>query len=550
MNNNSNCSIFPIYRQCARWLSECNVLPEALTILNSPSATIDDLANELSNGIVLCNLLNFLQPGCIQHTDVSFRPQRSRFLCLQNIRLFLETCRKQFNFRDRDLFDPYMLFDKYDLNKVIETLSKLSNTDAAKRKKVTPFPVTGPFNYVNIPKEDSSNDAVPLQILAVISSSNNVAHQEQLLCQSCQNSHTITQSNFTSSIDTVISSLSNSNSILSISDGQLSSPVVACAASTLASARICCLPSHRLSTSSLPYTITNDCGVYGSHVSIQEDVYEALCVQPKRSISITSSQDNHRAFLPRDHAVKELLDTEANYRDSLNAIVTNFIQPLNLSLDEKKKIFLNIEDIYKLHSEFYEDLKKSGRNEKGRTSRIVDLFTMWQDRFLIYAKYCSELPDAQEFLDRKIKTESQFVQKLEQCRQKSGDLGKFQLRDTVVLPFQRIVKYSLLLHTMKKNVPLTDPSCEMKRQLLEKAENLMTDVNQFINEAKRAHDNLKVIANIEKTICDIQLPSERRLRNYGRFISDEQFQVYDNGHRCGTRTIFLFDRVLLICKVK
>ena len=35
-----------------------------------------------------------------------------------------------------------------------------------------------------------------------------------------------------------------------------------------------------------------------------------------------------------------------------------------------------------------------------------------------------------------------------QCRQKAGDLGKFQLRDTVVLPFQRIVKYSLLLHVI------------------------------------------------------------------------------------------------------
>ncbi|CAF4440827.1 unnamed protein product, partial [Adineta steineri] len=95
-------------------------------------------------------------------------------------------------------------------------------------------------------------------------------------------------------------------------------------------------------------------------------------------------------------------------------------------------------------------------------------------------------------LDRKIKQDGSFAQKLEQCRQKAGELGKFQLRDTVVLPFQRIVKYSLLLHTMKKNVPSSDPNGDTKRQLLEKAEHLMIDVNQYINEAKRAHDNLKV----------------------------------------------------------
>lgn len=77
-----------------------------------------------------------------------------------------------------------------------------------------------------------------------------------------------------------------------------------------------------------------------------------------------------------------------------------------------------------------------------------------------------------------------------------------------------------------------------------------------------------MIANIEKTICDIKIPSDKCLKNYGRFIADDQFTVYDEGHRTGTRlrellnnfeelfvfvmfrTIFLFDQVLLICKVK
>ncbi|CAF4627992.1 unnamed protein product, partial [Rotaria magnacalcarata] len=52
------------------------------------------------------------------------------------------------------------------------------------------------------------------------------------------------------------------------------------------------------------------------------------------------------------------------------------------------------------------------------------------------------------------------------------------LRDTVVLPFQRIVKYSLLLHTMKKNVPTTDQNGDTKRQILEKAEQLMIVKNK------------------------------------------------------------------------
>ncbi|CAF0784404.1 unnamed protein product [Rotaria sordida] len=552
----------PVWRQAYQWLNQCHVLsPEANRILSLPTSTIEDLAVILTDGIVLCNLLNYLVPGIINYTDVSFRPQKSRFLCLQNIRLFLDTCRRELNFRDRDLFDPYMLFDKYDLDKIIQTLSKISRLDLAKRKNLTPFPINNPVNYVNMPKDDDNG------ILPIVRSLDETLptqgppklQRQSSLCHSCRYArihhvpsfHTTNLSQTTKQESSFMKTTSSTNLTESLSSSSL---VAACAASTLSSAAaitdknsndlITTLTNHRLSTSSLPFSISNgDTGVYGSRISIADDVYEQLCEKPKKS-------DSHRAFLPRDHCVKELLDTELNYRDSLYQIVTHFIEPLPLKPDEKKKIFLNISDIYALHSEFYDDLRTAGRNEKGRTSRIVDLFTRWQDRFLIYAKYCSELPDAQEFLDRKIKQDTNFAQKLEQCRQSAGELGKFQLRDTVVLPFQRIVKYSLLLHTMKKNVPSTDQNGDTKRQLLEKAEQLMIDVNLYINEAKRAHDNLKVINNIEKTICDIKLPSDSCLRSYGRFIADEQFTVSDDGHRGGTRTVFLFDRVLLICKVK
>ncbi|CAF3912422.1 unnamed protein product, partial [Rotaria sp. Silwood1] len=38
-------------------------------------------------------------------------------------------CRCELNFRDRNLFDPYMLFNKYDLDKIIEILSKISRSN-------------------------------------------------------------------------------------------------------------------------------------------------------------------------------------------------------------------------------------------------------------------------------------------------------------------------------------------------------------------------------------------------------------------------------------
>jgi len=86
---------------------------------------------------------------------------------------------------------------------------------------------------------------------------------------------------------------SSTNLTESISSSSL---VAANAASALSSAAaitdknsnefISTLSNHRLSTSSLPFSILNgDSGVYGSRISIADDVYEQLCEKPKKSVS-------------------------------------------------------------------------------------------------------------------------------------------------------------------------------------------------------------------------------------------------------------------------
>lgn len=78
-----------------------------------------------------------------------------------------------------------------------------------------------------------------------------------------------------------------------------SSLVAASAASTLSSAAattdknstdlMSSLKSHCFSTSSLPFSLANgESGVYGSRISIADDVYEQLCEKPKISVSFSS----------------------------------------------------------------------------------------------------------------------------------------------------------------------------------------------------------------------------------------------------------------------
>ncbi|CAH0722170.1 unnamed protein product, partial [Brenthis ino] len=127
-----------LWRDCASWLTRCGLLrPDHKA--NWDKSTIHDLAYTLRDGVLLCNLLNTLHPGCIDMKDVNQRPQMAQFLCMRNIKVFLRTCHEVFELRETDLFDPSMLFDLSNFHRVLCTLAKLSQCPKALAKNVQPF---------------------------------------------------------------------------------------------------------------------------------------------------------------------------------------------------------------------------------------------------------------------------------------------------------------------------------------------------------------------------------------------------------------------------
>lgn len=123
------------WHECAKWLTRCG----ALRIdhkANWPSATAFDLAYTLRDGVLLCNLLNTVDPGCIDMKDVNQKPQLAQFLCLRNIKIFLSACCSVFGLSDSELFEPSMLFDLSNFHRVLCTLSALSVCPRLRRKGI------------------------------------------------------------------------------------------------------------------------------------------------------------------------------------------------------------------------------------------------------------------------------------------------------------------------------------------------------------------------------------------------------------------------------
>lgn len=127
------------WHECASWLTRCEALrPDHKA--NWPQATAFDLAYTLRDGVLLCNLLNIVDPGCIDMKDVNQKPQMAQFLCLRNIKVFLTACSSVFSLSDSELFEPSMLFDLSNFHRVLCTLSSLSNCPRLRRKGIAWVP--------------------------------------------------------------------------------------------------------------------------------------------------------------------------------------------------------------------------------------------------------------------------------------------------------------------------------------------------------------------------------------------------------------------------
>ncbi|XP_065290512.1 guanine nucleotide exchange factor VAV2 isoform X2 [Dermacentor albipictus] len=442
-----------LWRDCANWLIRCQALPSdhRVTWVN---AQLIDLANTLRDGVLLCQLLNKLQPGCVDLKEMSLRPQMSQFLCLKNIRTFLQTCKNVFNLSNSDLFEPNMLFEYGDFRKVLHTLAVLSRSPKAEESGVRGFS----------DKSSTSHDYYNDEAFNLEDAVNNEAFGKF---------------------------------------GEYEYEAV-----------------------------TND----------DEDIYEDLCAF--RRVQVPAAAPT-APLEKRDYCIKELIETEKNYIEALNMITRDFMRPLKdvLTPEENEIIFKHIKELAETHTGFHADLHKACLSSQHL--KISECFLRWKDKFIVYGDYCSNLPKAQEQIDELCSKKQLVNQCVLNCQQKAND-GKFKLRDLLSVPMQRVLKYHLLLKELMKN---TAESHEDYNGL-EKALQTMLDLAHYINEVKRDNETLQIIADIQASITDVDLPQNMELKDYGRLLKDGELKIksHDDNNKIKNRYIFIFDRMMLMCK--
>uniref|UniRef100_A0A8B9HVV5 Vav guanine nucleotide exchange factor 3 n=1 Tax=Astyanax mexicanus TaxID=7994 RepID=A0A8B9HVV5_ASTMX len=160
-------------------------------------------------------------------------------------------------------------------------------------------------------------------------------------------------------------------------------------------------------------------------------------------------------------------------------------------------------------------------------------------RLLLYGKYCSQVETAIACLDDICKDKEDVRQKLEVCSKRANN-GKFTLRDLLVVPMQRVLKYHLLLQELVKHT-----SDATEKSNLRQALDAMKDLAQYVNEVKRDNETLREIDQYQKSIENLN----QSLSNYGRPKGDGEVRVASVDKRAKQdRHIFLFDVAVIVCK--
>ncbi|NXU56986.1 VAV3 factor, partial [Turnix velox] len=241
----------------------------------------------------------------------------------------------------------------------------------------------------------------------------------------------------------------------------------------------------------------------------------------------------------RSCCLTEIKQTEEKYTETLESVERFFMVPLKrfLSASEFDTVFINIPELVKIHRNLTQDINDSIVNKNDRN--LYQIFINYKERLVIYGQYCSQVEIAISCLDNISKTKEDVKLKLEECSKRANN-GKFTLRDLLVVPMQRVLKYHLLLQELVKHT--TDP---MEKANLRLALDAMKDLAQYVNEVKRDNETLREIRQFQLSIENLN----HSLLQYGRPQGDGEIRITTLDKRARQdRHIFLFDLAVIVCK--
>uniref|UniRef100_A0A8L0DTE6 Vav guanine nucleotide exchange factor 1 n=1 Tax=Oncorhynchus mykiss TaxID=8022 RepID=A0A8L0DTE6_ONCMY len=282
-----------------------------------------------------------------------------------------------------------------------------------------------------------------------------------------------------------------------------------------------------------------------------DDLYD--CVEDEENEGDEIYEDLMRADEPsemhqqkmevdkRECCLQEIRLTEEKYTDTLESILQHFMKPLQKFLQphDIESIFINTADLAVTHRSLLGEIQTSILTLNAEN--LYQVFINYKERLLPYGRYCSQVEAATKHLDKMSAMKEGVKMKLEECSKRANS-GRFSLRDLLMVPMQRVLKYHLLLQELVKHT-----SSNTEKENLRTALDAMRDLAQCVNEVKRDNEIIKQITTFQLSIENMT----QSLALYGRPKIDGELKISSSEKKSKQdRYAFLFDKAMLVCKKK
>ncbi|KAL7313877.1 hypothetical protein PS15m_007558 [Mucor circinelloides] len=203
-----------------------------------------------------------------------------------------------------------------------------------------------------------------------------------------------------------------------------------------------------------------------------------------------------RRSIKRLNAVKELMETEETYSRDLGILCTHFLAIIKeascITPEESDILVRNSMQILAFQEKFTEALieahgdeeeEKNGIFYKGNLKNIAQCFVEWAPKFEIYLDYCVRQDHAVSVYNELLQTNVEFanlIERLHTFHRVSFGFSRLKFDDYLIIPFQRIFRYRLLLQSITK---ATQKDSE-EYEILSEAQNTIHGIASKINNEK------------------------------------------------------------------
>eukprot|EP01088_Endostelium_zonatum_P006125 TRINITY_DN1822_c0_g2_i1.p1 TRINITY_DN1822_c0_g2~~TRINITY_DN1822_c0_g2_i1.p1 ORF type:complete len:929 (-),score=281.68 TRINITY_DN1822_c0_g2_i1:389-3175(-) len=241
----------------------------------------------------------------------------------------------------------------------------------------------------------------------------------------------------------------------------------------------------------------------------------------------------------RTMIAREILETETAYVNHIGKMIETYMTRLleasktpgtGLEEAEVKKLFSNINIIYKFNSELLKDIKERIDHWDSKTQKLGDLFTKMAPYLKLYTDYGNNYKYAIEKHNYYNNNNQTFVTICAECKQEC----KLNLESLLIMPIQRVPRYNLLLDDLIKHTEETHPDYNDLKMALSK----MKEVAVHINNTVATTEKLKIVAAAGKLLTNV-VQVGRSLKRNG------QLQAITDGGRKDRFQFYLFNDVLV-----